>query len=95
MKTRGQLSFREVIVDALNSTLSRTLMTSITTLIALLGLVIFGGATIFSFAFVMTIGVIIGTFSSLFIAVPCLAFLHACISKSAFVLSGKQHIEKQ
>lgn len=95
MKTRGQLSFKEVIVDALNSTLSRTLMTSITTLIALLGLVIFGGATIFSFAFVMTIGVLIGTFSSLFIAVPCLAFLHARISKNTFVLSAKQHIERQ
>lgn len=95
MKTRRQLSFREVITDALNSTLSRTLMTSITTLAALLGLVIFGGTTIFSFAFVMTIGVLIGTFSSLFIAVPCLAFLHACISKSTFVLSGKQQIEKQ
>lgn len=95
MRTKGQLSFREVIVDALNSTLSRTLMTSITTLMALLGLVIFGGTTIFSFAFVMTIGVLIGTFSSLFIAVPCLAFLHAGISKSAFMLSGRQQPEKQ
>lgn len=95
MKNKGRLSFKEVITGALNSTLSRTLMTSITTLIALLALVIFGGATIFSFAFVMTIGVIIGTFSSLFIAVPCLAFLHVYTSKSTLFLSGKQQIEKQ
>lgn len=94
MKNRGRLSFKEIITGALNSTLSRTLMTSITTLIVLLALVIFGGTTIFSFAFVMTIGVIIGTFSSLFIAVPCLASLHAYTSQNTLFASGKPQIEK-
>lgn len=94
IKNRGRLSFKEIITGALNSTLSRTLMTSITTLVVLIALVIFGGATIFSFALVMTIGVIIGTFSSLFIAVPCLAFLQVYTSQDAFFLSGKQQIEK-
>lgn len=94
IKNRGRLSFKEIITGALNSTLSRTLMTSLTTLIVLVALVIFGGSTIFSFASVMTIGVIIGTFSSLFIAVPCLAFLQSYISEEALFLSGKQQIEK-
>lgn len=93
IKNRGRLSFKEIITGALNSTLSRTLMTSLTTLIVLLALVIFGGSTIFSFASVMTIGVIIGTFSSLFVAVPCLAFLQSYISQENFFLSGKQQIE--
>ena len=57
---------------SINNTLSRTLMTSITTLIALFSLYIFGGEVIKPFAFAMIIGVFIGTYSSIFIAVPTL-----------------------
>tara|TARA_Y100000590_G_C15731031_1_gene1017030 strand:+ start:1238 stop:2134 length:897 start_codon:yes stop_codon:yes gene_type:complete len=57
---------------SINNTLSRTIMTSLTTLIALLSLFIFGGEVIKPFAFTMIIGVIIGTYSSIFIAVPTL-----------------------
>ena len=57
---------------SINNTLSRTIMTSITTLIALICLYIFGGQVIKPFAFAMIIGVIIGTYSSIFIAVPTL-----------------------
>ena len=57
---------------SINNTLSRTIMTSLTTLIALLCLYIFGGEVIKPFAFAMIIGVIIGTYSSIFIAVPTL-----------------------
>lgn len=69
-------SFKEIINHALNVTLSRTLMTSGTTLVALIPLVIFGGTTIFSFALIMIIGVVFGTLSSLFIAAPLLNFFH-------------------
>ena len=57
---------------SINNTLSRTIMTSITTLLALLSLFIFGGEVIKPFALTMIIGVIIGTYSSMFIAVPTL-----------------------
>jgi len=57
---------------SINNTLSRTIMTSITTLLALLSLFIFGGEVIKPFALTMIIGVLIGTYSSIFIAVPTL-----------------------
>ena len=57
---------------SINNTLSRTIMTSLTTLIALFSLYLFGGQVIKPFAFTMIIGVIIGTYSSMFIAVPTL-----------------------
>lgn len=55
---------------ALNSTLSRTLNTSLTTLVVLLAIFIFGGDSLRGFMFAMIIGVIVGTYSSLFIATP-------------------------
>ena len=57
---------------SINNTLSRTVMTSLTTLIALLCLYIFGGEVIKPFAIAMIIGILIGTYSSIFIAVPTL-----------------------
>ncbi len=55
---------------ALNSTLSRTLNTSLTTLVVLLAIFIFGGETLRGFMFAMIVGIIVGTYSSLFIATP-------------------------
>jgi len=60
----------ENINKALNSTLSRTLNTSLTTLVVLLSIFIFGGESLRGFMFAMIIGVIVGTYSSLFIATP-------------------------
>ena len=57
---------------SVNNTLSRTVMTSLTTLLALFSLFIFGGEVIRPFALTMIIGVVIGTYSSVFIAVPTL-----------------------
>ena len=57
---------------SINNTLSRTIMTSLTTLLALFSLFLFGGEVIKPFALTMIIGVIIGTYSSVFIAVPTL-----------------------
>ena len=59
-----------VINDALNSTLSRTVITSLTTLSVLLILFIFGGESLKGFSFAMLIGVIFGTYSSIFVATP-------------------------
>lgn len=55
---------------ALNSTLSRTLNTSMTTLVVLLAIFIFGGESLRGFMFAMIIGILVGTYSSLFIATP-------------------------
>jgi SecD/SecF fusion protein len=71
-----KMSFYDIINHALNVTLSRTIMTSGSTLLVLLALVLFGGQSIFAFSLVMTIGVLVGTFSSLFIATPMLLYLH-------------------
>lgn len=75
-KLLRKLQFSDVINHALNVTLGRTLMTSGTTLLVLLALVLLGGKSIFAFSLVMTIGVIVGTLSSLFIASPVLLYLH-------------------
>ena len=63
-------SVRDNINNALCSTLARTLNTSGTTLVTLLAIFVFGGATIRGFVFALLIGVIVGTYSSLFIATP-------------------------
>ena len=62
----------EVFNMSINNTLSRTVMTSITTLLALISLYLFGGEVIKPFALTMIIGVLVGTYSSIFIAVPTL-----------------------
>lgn len=71
-----KMKYYDIINHALNVTLSRTIMTSGTTLLVLLALVFLGGKSIFSFSLVMTIGVLVGTASSLFIATPVLLYLH-------------------
>ena len=53
-----------------NSTLSRTLNTSFTTLVVLLSIFLFGGESIRGFMFALIIGVLVGTYSSVFIATP-------------------------
>lgn len=63
-------SFNTTVDSALNSTLSRTLNTSLTTLIVLLAIFIFGGESIRGFMFALIIGVLVGTYSSVFIATP-------------------------
>ncbi|MBA3957287.1 MAG: protein translocase subunit SecD [Parachlamydiaceae bacterium] len=71
-----KMPYRDIINHALNVTLSRTIMTSGTTLLVLITLVLLGGKSIFAFSLVMTIGVLVGTASSLFIATPALLYLH-------------------
>ena len=62
--------YKSIINSALNSTLSRTINTSLTTIIVLLIIFFFGGEVIRGFMFALIIGVIVGTYSSLFIATP-------------------------
>jgi len=62
--------FDETVNGALNSTLSRTLNTSLTTLLVLIAIFTFGGESIRGFMFALIIGVLVGTYSSVFIATP-------------------------
>ena len=62
----------EVLNRSINDTLTRTLMTSITTMLALLSLYILGGAVIADFSIALIWGVLVGTYSSIFIAAPVL-----------------------
>lgn len=69
---KKSLRFRDAINLAINQTLSRTVITSGLTLAVTLALLIFGGSALNAFAFVLTVGVIIGTYSSIFVASPIL-----------------------
>ncbi len=60
----------ELINDALNATLARTINTSVSTILVILMILFFGGEAIRSFVFAMLIGIVVGTFTSLFIAAP-------------------------
>ena len=68
--------YPEVVNRSINQTLSRTIVTSGTTLIVVLTLFIFGGEVLRGFAFALTIGVIIGTYSSIYVASPVVVELH-------------------
>tara|TARA_Y100000590_G_scaffold52954_1_gene55515 strand:- start:468 stop:1376 length:909 start_codon:yes stop_codon:yes gene_type:complete len=74
LKKYSKISFSEISNQSTNETLSRTLITSVTTLLALFSIYIFGGAILKGFSFAMIIGVIIGTYSSIFVAAPILKY---------------------
>ena len=71
-ENRGRLAHATpaIINDSINQTFSRTVLTSLTTGMALLTLYIFGGEGVHGFAFAMLIGVVVGTYSSVAIAAP-------------------------
>ncbi|MCJ8322511.1 MAG: protein translocase subunit SecF [Rhizobiales bacterium] len=70
-----KLGLAELLDQSINSTLSRTILTSVTTLLALLSLYIFGGEVIKGLSLAMIWGVLIGTYSSVFVASPILLVL--------------------
>lgn len=80
-----KLSRRELtpkfVNDSINQTLSRTVLTSGLTFISALALWLFGGPVLNGFAFALVVGVIIGTYSSIFIASPILVFWHERLQK--------------
>ncbi|WP_334175294.1 protein translocase subunit SecF [Pseudoxanthobacter sp.] len=69
-----KMPIADLIDLSVNETLGRTMITSITTLIALISLYVFGGEVIRSFVFAMIFGVVVGTFSSIYIAAPVLIY---------------------
>ena len=78
----------EIIDASLNQTLSRTLMTSFTTLLVLIALFIFGGELIHGFATALIVGIVVGTYSSIYVASS--AALQLGVSKADFMIASKE-----
>jgi len=89
MEVRTKHDLIEVLNLSVNQTLARTVLTSGTTMAALLALLVVGGEVIKPFAIAMAIGIIVGTYSSIFIAAPTLLFLeNRFAAKDAITSSG-------
>lgn len=73
------------INKSVNETLSRTILTSFTTLIVVLALFFYGGGVIHNFAFALLVGIVIGTYSSIFVASPALLYYDSLTSKQRVV----------
>ena len=69
----------DVMNQSINQTLSRTLITSLTTLLVLISLILFGGEILFGFSFALIAGVIIGTYSSIYIASSTLLIMNISV----------------
>lgn len=72
----GKASYREIANLSINQTLSRTLLTSLTTLLTVVMLMLFGGGAINDFAMALFIGILVGTYSSIFVATPVVLLWH-------------------
>ncbi len=69
-KMKSRDDFGNVINESINEVLSRTVITTVTTLICLAAIMVFGGEVLFDFAFALFVGIIVGTYSSIFVASP-------------------------
>jgi preprotein translocase SecF subunit len=72
LRTGAREGYIATLNNSVNETLSRTIITSLTTLLTVIALFIFGGSVIHDFSFALLIGVVVGTYSSIFIATPLL-----------------------
>jgi preprotein translocase SecF subunit len=70
-----KMDLTELLNISINETLSRTILTGMTAIAGILALIIFGGEVIRNFSFAMLFGILIGTYSSIFIAAPLLGYL--------------------
>jgi preprotein translocase subunit SecF len=86
-----------IINESITKTLSRTTLTSLTTFFVVLTLFLFGGEIIYGFSFTMLVGVVVGTYSSIFVASPFLKWLGFSVEdfKSKEALKEKARIEKE
>ena len=91
LKKYSRISISEISDISTNETLSRTIITSTTTLLALFSIFIFGGSILKGFSFAMIVGVIIGTYSSIFVATPILNYTNVN-SKTVLKEDNKDNI---
>ena len=88
LKKYSDIKIFDLTNISINETLSRTIITSITTLLALLSIYYFGGEVLKGFSFAMILGVIFGTYSSIYIANPILVFLR--VSQRTIIKEEKE-----
>ena len=81
----------EIVNISVNESLSRTVLTSLTTLLAVAALYIFGGGLIQTFAFALIVGVIVGTYSSNFVASPVLIGMHNFLEARKQTKASREH----
>jgi preprotein translocase subunit SecF len=89
LKAFRREAYEEVINRSINETLSRTLLTSLTTLIVVLALFFLGGEVIHDFAFALMVGVVVGTYSSVFVASPVLIFWQRFLPSKKRLAAGR------
>ncbi len=76
LKLNKGKSYKEIANLSINQTLSRTVLTSFTTLLTVIMLLIFGGGAVYDFALALFIGILVGTYSSIFVATPVVLMWH-------------------
>jgi preprotein translocase subunit SecF len=90
LRTKGStMPFVDLVNRSINQTLSRTIITSGLTWIVVLALFLFGGESLKSFAFVLVVGTVVGTYSSIFIASPILVIWRMLTARKAAGHSGR------
>lgn len=77
----GKFSLENIMNRSINECLSRTLLTSFTTFLVLVVLILMGGPTLYPFAITMAIGVVVGTYSTIYIASPCAVMVDAYLAQ--------------
>jgi preprotein translocase subunit SecF len=93
LKLQRRMSLYDILNLSVNETLPRTVMTGSTTLATLLALLIFGGEVIRPFAWVLTYGILVGTFSSIFVAGPVLLWIERKWQRRAGEKGGVSHTQ--
>ncbi len=91
LKKHRRDPYIQILDRSINETLPRTVVTGVTTLLTLMALLLFGGAVIREFAIVLALGIVIGTFSSIFVASPVLLEIQQRWGK----LRGQREVEKR
>ncbi|MFN0043272.1 MAG: protein translocase subunit SecF [Alphaproteobacteria bacterium] len=87
-----RMELRELLNKSVNDTLSRTVMTSITVMLAIAAMFVFAGPVIRNFNLAMLVGVVVGTYSSIFVAAPLLVYLK--LKRGAFDAEAKHAAEQ-
>jgi len=92
-KAKSILPLGEIIDESVTKTLSRTTLTSLTTFFVVLVLYLFGGEILKGFSFTLLVGVVVGTYSSIFIASPLLMWLGFSVKDYKQMLADKKKRE--
>jgi preprotein translocase subunit SecF len=85
-----RMDLNQLLNISINETLSRTILTGLTAIVGILALLIFGGEVIRNFSFAMLFGIIIGTYSSIFIAAPLLDYLGVKRETVGYAVKAKE-----